>query len=111
MLAIFLEKGLYWEAKGTEFKFKERKHYILRAPIRREIPVAARNECREERVVEASPQSFIEEYGGPDQKSTREGPLYRFSSGKPRRVFNSPEEPAHANSTFKGLSYLWHEPC
>jgi hypothetical protein len=27
-------------------------------------------------VVEASPQSFIEEYGGPDQKSTREGPLY-----------------------------------
>jgi hypothetical protein len=38
------------------------------SPIRREIPVAARNECREERVVEASPQSFIEEYGGTDQK-------------------------------------------
>jgi hypothetical protein len=48
---------------------------------------------------------FIEKYGGPNQKSSREGPLYHFSSGKPRRVFNSPEEPAHANSTFKGLSY------
>jgi hypothetical protein len=71
-----------------EKKASNSEHYILRAPIRREIPVAARNECREERVVEASPQSFIEEYGGPDQKSTREGPLYQFSSGKPCRVFN-----------------------
>jgi hypothetical protein len=52
-----------------------------------------------------SHHSFIAEYGDPGRKSTRKGPLYRFSSGRSRRVFNSPEEPAHANSTFKGLSY------
>ena len=52
-----------------------------------------------------SHHSFIAEYGDPDRKSTWKGPLYQFSSGRSRRVFNSPEEPAHANSTFKGLSY------
>jgi hypothetical protein len=52
-----------------------------------------------------SHHSFIAEYGNPGRKSTREGPLYHFSSRKPRRVFKSPEEPAHANPTFKGLSY------
>ena len=56
-------------------------------------------------MAQTSPCSFIAEYGGPDRNSSREGPLYHFSSGKPRRVFNSPEEPAHANSTFKGLNY------
>jgi hypothetical protein len=31
------------ETRGAEFRFKGRKHYFLRVPIRREVPVAARN--------------------------------------------------------------------
>jgi hypothetical protein len=56
-------------------------------------------------VAQTSPRLFIVEHEGPDRNYAREGPLYHFSSGKPRQVFNSPEERAHANSTFKGLSY------
>jgi hypothetical protein len=106
------QKGLYREAKGTELRFKRGGTAFFRR--RFDVIyflVAARNECRKERVVEASPQSLIARYGGSGKQSAREGPLYHFSSGKPRRVFNSPEEPAHAKSTFKGFSYLWRGPC